>query len=118
MPWGDVKLESEVRDWYLSLGENEQGRVRFRIDRLADRGPLLDEPHTRQLVGKLRELRFFLKGRPIRVTYWIAPERRIVLLTMFVKTRQREQAEIDRALRAMERCMAEEHGADEERRHE
>jgi len=118
MPWGDVELEPEVRDWYLSLGEDEQGRVRFHIDRLADRGPLLDEPHTRQLVGKLRELRLFLKGLSIRVTYWIAPERRTVLLTMFVKTRQRQRAEIDRALRAMERCMAEEHVADEERRHE
>jgi hypothetical protein len=35
------------------------------------------------LAGKLRELRFFLKDRPIRVAYWIAPERRIVLLTVF-----------------------------------
>ena len=118
MSWGGVELEPEVRDWYLSLGEDEQGRVRFHIDRLADRGPLLDEPHTRQLAGKLRELRFFLKDRPIRVAYWIAPERRIVLLTVFVKTRQRERAEIDRAVRAMKRCMAEEHVADEERRHE
>jgi hypothetical protein len=40
----------------------------------------LDEPHTRQLRGKLRELRFHV---------------------------EREQAEIDRAWRAMQVCMCE-----------
>jgi hypothetical protein len=32
--------------------------VAFYIDLLADQGPLLGEPYTRQLDGKLRELRF------------------------------------------------------------
>jgi hypothetical protein len=114
MPWGEVELEPKVRDWYLSLGEDDRGRVRFHIGRRAERGPLLDEPHTRQLAGKLRELRFFVKGRPTRLTYWIAPKRRIVLLTVFEKTRRRERAEIERARRAMERCIAEQHGVDEE----
>ena len=35
-------------------------RVAFHIDLLADEGPLLDEPYTRQLDGPLRELRFHL----------------------------------------------------------
>jgi 16S rRNA C1402 N4-methylase RsmH len=34
-----------------------------------------------------------------------APGRRIVLLTVFRKTRQRERAEIDRAWQAMRVCM-------------
>jgi hypothetical protein len=38
-------------------------------------GPLLDEPFTKQLDGKLRELRFYLGGRPTRITYWIASNR-------------------------------------------
>ena len=42
-------------------------------------GVLLDEPYTRQLDGKLRELRFHLEGQRVRVTYWIAPGRRIIL---------------------------------------
>ena len=66
----------------------------FHIDRLADAGPLLDEPHTRQVDGKLRELRCYLEGRPVRVTYWIARARRIILLTVFAKTRPRERAEL------------------------
>jgi hypothetical protein len=40
---------------------------------------LLGEPYTRQLDGKLRELRFHLDRRAVRVTYWIASGRRIVL---------------------------------------
>lgn len=111
MSWGEVELEPEVRDWYLALEEEEQARVRFHIDRLADVGPLLDEPHTRQLDGKLRELRFYLSGRPSRVTYWIAPGRRIILLTVFVKTQRKERHEVRRAFEAMQRCMAEEHVA-------
>ena len=76
-------------------------------------GPLLDEPFAKQLDGKLRELRFYLGGRPTRITYWIASNRRIILLTVFVKTRQRERREVDRARRAYQRCAAERHTAEE-----
>jgi hypothetical protein len=109
MSWGEVELEPEVRDWYLALDEDHRGRVEFHIERLAERGPLLDEPHTKQLEGKLRELRFYLGGDATRITYWIAPGRRIVLLTVFVKTRRQERQQIDRARRALERCVAQEH---------
>ena len=105
----EVELEPEVRDWYLALDEESQERVGFRIDRLAEEGTRLGEPHSRQLDGKLRELRFFLEGRATRITYWSAPGRRFVLLTVFVKTRRRESRQIQRAKRAMERCIAEEH---------
>jgi len=112
--WGEVELEPEVRDWYLTLDDDSQARVRFHIDRLAELGVALDEPHTRQLAGKLRELRFYLAGRPTRITYWIAPGRRIILLTVFVKTQRREQAEIRRAQEAMDRCATEGHTVTEE----
>lgn len=115
MSWGEVELEPEVRDWYLALEETDQARVQFHVDRLAELGPLLDEPHTRQLDGKLRELRFFLLGRPTRVTYWIAPGRRIIFLTVFTKTQRQERREVRRAREAMARCMTEGHTvADEE----
>lgn len=77
-------------------------------------GPLLDEPFTKQLNGKLRELRFYLDGRPTRITYWIAPGRRIILLTVFVKTQRREPREVERANRADERCLAERHTTEED----
>lgn len=111
---GEVELEREVRDWYLALEDDHQGRVDFHIDRLAQEGPLLDEPHTKQLDGKLRELRFYLGSRPMRITYWIAPGRRIILLTVFEKTKRQERRQIERARRAMDRCIAEEHLAEDD----
>jgi hypothetical protein len=59
-----------------------------RIDLLAEQGPLLSEPYTRQLDGKLRELRFRLGGQAVR--------------------------EVDRARRALGRCIADEHTADDD----
>jgi phage-related protein len=70
---------------------------------------LLGEPHTRQLDGKVRELRFYLERDAVRVTYWIASGRRIILLTVFRKTRMREDREVERSRRAFERCVTERH---------
>lgn len=111
---GAVELEPEVRDWYLALDEEDQARLGFHVDRLAETGPLLDEPFTKHLDGKLRELRFYVGGRPTRITYWIASNRRIILLTVFVKTKQRERREVDRARRAYQRCVDEQHTAEED----
>jgi hypothetical protein len=114
MNWGTVELEPEVLDWLKNLATGQFAAAAFHIDLLAAHGPLLGEPHTRQLDGKLRELRFYLDGLPVRVTYWIASGRRIVLLTVFHKTRMREEREVQRARRAMRRCIAEQHTPDED----
>ena len=114
MDWGTVELEPEIRLWLEQLPTEQFATAAFYIDMLAERGPLLGEPYTRQLDGKLRELRFNLDQHAVRVTYWIAPERRIVLLTIFAKTRMRERREIARARRVLGRCRAEGHTADEE----
>jgi hypothetical protein len=113
VPWGTVELEAEVVSWVEALPDREFGRVEFYIDLLAERGPLLGEPFTRQLRGKLRELRFHLgaRGDAVRLSYFIASGRRIILLTVFRKQRQREEAEIERAYRAMRRCIEERHEA-------
>jgi hypothetical protein len=107
MNWGTVEVEPEVAEWLLALPAATFGHVRFYVDLLAEHGVALDEPYTRQLRGKLRELRFHVDREQIRIAYFIAPGRRIVLLTVFRKTRQREQAEIDRAWRTMQACTSE-----------
>lgn len=86
----------------------------FYIDLLASRSPLLGEPYSRQLDGKLRELRFYLDRQAVRVTYWLAPGQRAILLTVFVKTRMRERGQIARARRALDHCQAQQHTADED----
>ncbi|MFI1378315.1 type II toxin-antitoxin system RelE/ParE family toxin [Embleya sp. NPDC020886] len=58
---------------------------------LADRATTLGEPYARHLGGGLRELRFHLDRRPIRITYRLAAGRRIILPTVFAKTRIVEQ---------------------------
>jgi hypothetical protein len=118
MTWGTVELEPEVRNWLEGLPTVLFARAAFYVDLLGEQGPLLGEPYTRQLDGKLRELRFYLDRDAVRVTYWIAPERRIVLLTVFTKTRMREDREVDRARRALARCIAEAHALEEESGHE
>ena len=50
----------------------------------------------------------------MRVTYWMTSGRRIVLLTVFTKTRVREDRAVERARKALARCMAEEHTVDED----
>lgn len=115
MSWGTVEIEPEVEVWLESLPSRRFGRAERYIDLLAERGVELGEPYSRQLRGKLRELRFDLEGEAIRISYYIRSGRRIVLLTVFRKTRWRERREITRALRAMSRCVAEQHDAEEDR---
>jgi hypothetical protein len=114
MTWGIVELEPEVRDWLEGLSATRFATAAFYVDLLAEHGPLLSEPYTRQLDGKLRELRFHLGGQAVRGTYWIASGRRIVLLTVFGKNRMRQTREVDRAQRALRRCIAAEHTADDD----
>jgi len=49
-------------------------------------------------------LRFHLLRQQTRVSYWPAPGRRVILLTVFRKTRSAEVAEVARARRAQEIC--------------
>lgn len=102
--WGSVLFDDEVRDWISRLSEGDYGRVEFYLDLLAAQGPLLARPHSKHLGGKLRELRFFLGSEAMRVTYWIAPGRKIVMLTVFKKTRRREASQVMRARRAQWVC--------------
>jgi hypothetical protein len=76
MTWGTVELEAEVRAWLEALSTDLFARVAFYVDLLAEYGPLLGEPYTKQIDGKLRELRFWLDRDAMRISYWIASDRR------------------------------------------
>ncbi|MFD7546297.1 type II toxin-antitoxin system RelE/ParE family toxin [Streptomyces sp. NPDC059578] len=81
------------------------------MERACNAPTTLGEPYSRHLGEGLRELRFALghDGNAIRLTYWLAPGRRIVFLTVFRKTRMREDAEVHRAKQAKKLCEAERH---------
>ncbi|MGW4635326.1 type II toxin-antitoxin system RelE/ParE family toxin [Nocardia sp. NPDC004415] len=104
-----VELEPEVAGWLRSLTHREFAQVDVYVGMLAERATTLGEPWSRNLGAGVRELRFHLHPRQVRITYWLAEGRRVVLLTVFYKTRMRETEEVARARAARKVCEAE-HG--------
>ena len=99
-----IELEPEVRDWLETLSLKDYAKVEAMADILADHAETLGEPYSRHLGGKTRELRFRLERAAVRISYWLAPAMRVVLLTVFRKTRQIERIEVARAIAAQEAC--------------
>jgi phage-related protein len=106
---GRDRARGEVRSWLARLSNRDFGRVDFLVGLPAEHAEDLGEPYTRHLGGKVRELRFHLLRQQPRVTYRLAPGRRVILLTVFYKTRSAETREVVRALGAQKICEAE-HG--------
>jgi hypothetical protein len=98
------ELEPEVREWLDSLSSSDFKRVDEVCGLLAEKGSQLGGPWSDHLEGAVWELRIRLRKVAIRVTYWCTPEGTIVFLTVFRKTRQHDQRQIDRAVLAQKRC--------------
>ena len=114
MSWGIIELEPEVQEWLLDLDDQRYGQALMHLDLLEEQGVALGFPYVRQLDGKLYELRFYCGRAQQRISYWIAPGRRIIMLTVFHKTKSRETAEVARAKKAMLTCQDKGHTAEEE----
>jgi hypothetical protein len=114
-PWA-IEIEPEVQHWLDNLPDRDYLVAEHAAERLQNAPTTLGEPYSRNLGDGVRELRFSLghDNQAIRVTYWLAPNRRIVLLTVFRKTRMRESAEVDRAKQARKTCQAEHEPAQHE----
>jgi hypothetical protein len=97
-------LEPEVSDWLDSLSDFDYKRVDEVAGMLAEKGTSLGGPWSKHLIGDVWELRLRLAQVALRVTYWCAPDGTIVLLTVFRKSRQHDQRQIDRAVRAQQVC--------------
>ncbi len=98
------ELEPEVCDWLDSLSDFDYKRADEVAGMLAEKGNSLGGPWSEHLEGQVWELRLRLAQVAVRVTYWCAPDGRIVFLTVFRKTRQHDQRQIDRAVRAQQVC--------------
>jgi hypothetical protein len=106
----DFELEPEVRHWLDSLSDSDFKRVDEVCGLLAEKGTELGGPWSDHLEGQVWELRIRLRDVAARITYWCTPEGTIVLLTAFRKTRQHEQRQIDRAIKAQKMCERDHHG--------
>lgn len=109
-----IELEPEVRDWLETLPTKHFLKVDEYVGLLAEHATALGEPYARHLGDGLRELRPTLDGAAMRITYWLTPGRTAVLLTVFRKTRMREEAEVKRAKVAQQTCEAHHGPAHEE----
>ncbi|MFE1595947.1 type II toxin-antitoxin system RelE/ParE family toxin [Nocardia sp. NPDC058705] len=109
-----IEIEPEVRTWLESLPARHFLKVDEYVGLLAERATTLAEPFSRYLGDGVRELRPTLDGAKTRITYWLRADRTVVLLTVFRKTRAREDAEVERAISAKLICEAEHGPAHEE----
>lgn len=90
-----------------SLPARHYRKVERLVMLLAEDPAGLGEPHSRHLGDGTRELRPTIDGTAFHITYWLASCRRVVLLTVFRKTKMREEAEVDRAKQLKKVCEAE-----------
>ncbi|MFE2677257.1 type II toxin-antitoxin system RelE/ParE family toxin [Streptomyces hygroscopicus] len=104
-----IEVEPEVRAWLELLPGKLYRKVEAYVELLAELGPQTPMPFARPLRDGVGELRPCLDGVQTRVTYWITGDRRVVLLTVFRKTRPHEEAQVNRAVMAKKECEAE-HG--------
>lgn len=109
-----IEVEPEVRDWLEALPAKHFLKIDEYVGLLAEHAAALGEPYARYLGDGVRELRPTLDGAAIRITYWLTPNRTAVLLTVFRKTKMREDAEVRRAKLAQKVCEAEHGPAHEE----
>jgi len=81
----DSKGNEPVADFIDALPNETQAKVFRIIDLLGEYGVLLKEPYTRQVRGKIRELRLKDVQGAIRILYFTYTERRFILLHGFIK---------------------------------
>ena len=96
-----IELSKEIKTWYAGLGIKERAQADRTLDLLEDRGPALRMPHSKALSEGLRELRFTCGDHAQRITYYFDSSRAAICLTAFVKQKNNERGEVQRALRAM-----------------
>ncbi|MFE2374310.1 type II toxin-antitoxin system RelE/ParE family toxin [Streptomyces sp. NPDC059398] len=102
-----IEMEPEVRRWLELVPIKHHRKVEEYAELLATMGVRTPMPFARPLCNGVYELRPTLDGQATRITYWFAPGRRIVLLTVFRKTRIHEKEQVLRAVAARNTCEGE-----------
>lgn len=98
----DGKGKEPVAEFIDALSKEARAKVFRTIKLLKDYGVLLKEPYTRQIKGKIRELRVTDRAGKIRVLYFAFTGRRIILLHGFIKkTEKTPLSEIETAEKRM-----------------
>ncbi len=102
----EIRAETEVVDWLRTLTPTQLARVDEVAGLLAEEGVGLGMPLSRTLGDRVWELRIHLHPNDFRITYWFAGSDRIVMMTVFRKTRDNERLQVMRAKEAQKLCAA------------
>lgn len=81
----DTEDREPVADFIDALPDKTRAKVFRIIKMLKDYGVLLKEPYTRQVKGKIRELRIKDNQGAIRILYFTFTGRRFILIHGFIK---------------------------------
>lgn len=79
------KGKEPVKEFIDSLANKEQAKVFSYLEFLRESRGYLDEPYSKHIQGKIRELRVDFARNRYRVFYFTFIEERIVLLSAFKK---------------------------------
>lgn len=109
-----IEVEPEVRAWLETFPLKHFLKVDEYAGLLAEHAASLGEPYARHLGEGVRDLRPTLDGAAMRITYWLTLNRTAVLLTVFRKTRMREETEVKWAMLAKKICETDHRPAHEE----
>lgn len=81
----DEKGREPVRDYLHSVSDKEQNKIDAYLELLKEHQGYLDEPYSRHIAGKIRELRVDFARNRHRILYFTAVGRQIILLHAFLK---------------------------------
>lgn len=81
----DTESKEPVADFIDALSDEARAKVFRIIKLLKEYGVLLKEPYTKQIRGKIRELRIKDTQGAIRILYFTYTGRRFILLHGFIK---------------------------------
>jgi hypothetical protein len=80
----EVEYTDEFNEWWETLTEIEQVKIRASVLLLQEMGTALEFPHSSKIRGsahgEMRELRVQCQGRPLRLLYAFNPLRAAILL--------------------------------------
>jgi len=95
----DHKGKTLVGDYINELSKKEQLKVFSYLEILKDRKGYLDEPYSKHIKGKIRELRVDFSKSRHRIFYFTFIGKKIILLHAFLKkTKKTPNQEIKKAI--------------------
>lgn len=77
--------KSPVLDYIQGLGDREEAKIAKYIEFLRINNGYLDEPYSRHIAGKIRELRVDFGKNRHRIFYFVFIKKTIILLHTFLK---------------------------------